>query len=425
MTSTDAATGGTRLFGWRIVLGCFLAQMFAMGLSVGAYPVFMASIEAEFGASRAQTSLGIPLVMLTGALVAPLLGRVVDKGSTRAVMTLGALVLGAGLGALSAAHSLWFLTLAWVALVGLGQAMLGVIPANTVLANWFDRRRASMVALAGTGITVGAAAAPPIAEWLIQGWDWRLALQVFAMACLLVPAPVVFLLIVKSPRLLGLHPDGVPFNPATAAQPADDGLAIPFFRDPRFWLAGGALACMPAVLMGFNTHVVAWSETLGFGREFGVGLLSFGAVVTAASSLVCGRICDRLGPYDTLRLALLVEIGGWTLLLTAAGTAVFTLGVALFAFGAGSFMPCQASLVSRLWPVGVFGRASALVGLIVILAIVVIPTGIGLGFELTGSYRVSMTVITGVLCLPIVLLTLLRRCESAAFCSGERLQLRR
>ena len=38
--------------------------------------------------------------------------------------------------------------------------------------------------------------------------------------------------------------------------------------------------------------------------------------------------------------------------------------------GAGSFLPCQASLLAQLWPVQVFGRATGYIGLIVITGVV-------------------------------------------------------
>ena len=396
------------VFGLRVVAGAWVAQFFAMGLALGGYPVFIASLEAEFGASRAQTSLGIPLLMLAGALCSPTLGKWVDRGSPRLIMSCGALMMGLGLWLLSQVQSLPLLMLAWVFLVGLGQAMLGVIPANTIIANWFFRRRALMVAVAGTGITVGAALFPFVAEFLIRHGGWRWALWALSLVLVLVPVPLLLYCIRKSPQVLGLNMDGDAIPP-DEQEPGGSDVEIDFFRDWRYWAAGTALACMPAVLMTFNTHIVSWAEYLDYGREFGVTVLSGTAVVVALSSLVFGQVCDRFGAINTLSFALLLEIVGWGIMTASDNEAVFLSGVTLLAIGAGSFLPCQASLLSQLWPVHAFGRATGFIGLIVIAVIFVVPTYVGWGFEHFDGYEVPMGSIFIVLFTPLILLTLLKR----------------
>lgn len=409
MQSVSAETpSAPPLFGVRVVLGSWLAQLFALGLTIGAYPVFIASIEANFGANRAQTSLGIPLVMAAGALVSPALGKLVDRGSPQWVMAAGSALMGLGFYLLAQGQTLPFMMLAWIGLVGLGQAMLGAIPANTVLANWFEQRRALMIAIAGTGITAGSATMPFIADYLITSQGWRHALLMMAAACVLVPLPAVLFCIRRSPAHLGLSADGLPARAASKSA-AEENVQVNFLRDPNYWLTGLALACMPAAFMSLNTHVVSWAEYQHFGRGFGVTVLSSMALTTALSSLLFGQLCDRLGAINALRLALLLECIAWAVMLSAPGQNWFFAGALLFALGAGSFIPCQASLLSRLWPVAVFGQASGMVGLVIIAVIFALPTAVGLGYEYYQGYTLTMRWMFLPLILPIVLLTWLQR----------------
>ena len=107
-------------------------QAVSIGLSMTAFPVFLDSIESDFGATRTQMSFGVPLVVASGALVSPWIGRSVDRGSPRRVMICGAFLMMLGLVGLSAATSLIAATAAWVCLVGTGQATLtGPNPALT------------------------------------------------------------------------------------------------------------------------------------------------------------------------------------------------------------------------------------------------------------------------------------------------------
>ncbi|MEP4486730.1 MAG: MFS transporter [Halioglobus sp.] len=396
-----------RLFGSRVVVGAWVAQLFAMGATIGAYPVFIDAIETEFGTSRAQSAMGIPLLMLAAALLAPLIGKWVDRGSPRHIMALGGLMMGSGYWLLGYADSLLVLTLGWVFLVGMGQAMLGVLPANTVLANWFEQRRAMMVAIAGTGITVGFATFPFVAELLVSQGGFRTTLKTFSLLCVLIPTPIVLYCMLKSPAAMGLNVDGKPDSDKQEGD-SEAVAVISFFSDPRFWLAGLSLACMPASLMSFNTHLVGWSEDLQFGRSFGVTLLSTAAVVVAISSLLFGQICDRLGAINTLRIALLVEMLGFSIMLASASQVTFVMGLALFALGAGSFIPCHASLLSSLWPVGAFGRASGYIGLLIIAGIFVLPPAVGWGYERFEGYSVPMSWTLAVLITALILLTFLQ-----------------
>ena len=85
----DPGIATTPRFGFSIVAATFATQGVAIGLSLGAYPVFLASLEAELGINRVQASAGIPVVLAAGALLSPWIGREVDRGSPRKIMFAG------------------------------------------------------------------------------------------------------------------------------------------------------------------------------------------------------------------------------------------------------------------------------------------------------------------------------------------------
>ena len=60
-------------FGTPVVTAAFLTQALAIGLPMSAYPVFMESLETDLGATRTQTSMGISLIIVAGALIGPFL----------------------------------------------------------------------------------------------------------------------------------------------------------------------------------------------------------------------------------------------------------------------------------------------------------------------------------------------------------------
>jgi MFS family permease len=399
-----STTNVSKRFGYSIVAATFFAQALALGLSIGIYPVFMQSIETEFGIGRALTSLGIPLVLVVGALISPALGRWVDVGSPRKIMLIGAIFQAAGLALLSQVSSLWMAMIAWIGLVGIGQAMLGTLPNATIIANWFVVKRGTMIAISATGITFGAAIAPPLSEFLIATVGWRGALLSLGSICLIIASPIIFFGIVKSPEELGMHPDGASNPPNDTEDITGNSVTPSFISDHHFWLISLAFTCMIAATIGLTTHLVAWAQELGISREHAVLMLSANAIAAACGKLVFGNLCDRIGPRNTVFLAVCFELLGWITLLNSSSALFFGAGGTLFFLGAGAMVPCQASYIGSVWKRSNFGQAMGFMGLIIIVGIFLAPTLIGIGFESFGSYRIPMLALTGAIMAPVVFL---------------------
>ncbi len=60
-------------YGWRIVGGVFLAQLFVTGFVTYSFGLFMVPLQDSFGATRAQVNLGMTLSTLMGLVLSPML----------------------------------------------------------------------------------------------------------------------------------------------------------------------------------------------------------------------------------------------------------------------------------------------------------------------------------------------------------------
>jgi len=298
-------------FGYSIVAAALGVQAVALGFSVSSYPIFIESLETELGATRTQTSFGVPLVVASGLLVGPWVGRAVDQGSPRLVMITGALAMALGLLGISAAPSLFWAAAAWVCLVGTGSALLGPIPSMTVIANWFVARRATMVSVAAIGITLGGGLAPPLGEFLIQTTGWRSALVFIGLSTAVLGVPIAWFWIRKSPEEFGLYPDDAEGPPTAEAVDPDSGSAGLILGNWRFWPLAGTFAALLGLGSAFITHVVPLATERGISREVAVALLSAGALSSALGKIVFGILTDRLGPRRTLFVAVGIQLLAW------------------------------------------------------------------------------------------------------------------
>ena len=94
-------------YGWRIVAVAFLGQGLASGYVTYAFGTLVVPIIAEFGATRAQAGVTLQVALIVSALVAPQIGRALDRSSARAVMLMGAVVLASGYAGIASASALW------------------------------------------------------------------------------------------------------------------------------------------------------------------------------------------------------------------------------------------------------------------------------------------------------------------------------
>ena len=70
-----------------LVLGLSLAQLVSWGSALYSFAVFLDPVETALGATRAQTSLAFSLALLAEGLAAYAVGRWIDAGHERMVMT--------------------------------------------------------------------------------------------------------------------------------------------------------------------------------------------------------------------------------------------------------------------------------------------------------------------------------------------------
>src|SRR5437660_7206048 len=86
--------------GWGIVAAAFLTFAVSAGL-MHSYPVFFVAFLADFGWSRAQTSLAYSVSQLLTGASSPAVGVLVDRVGPRRLVLMGGVLLALGL-ALSA-----------------------------------------------------------------------------------------------------------------------------------------------------------------------------------------------------------------------------------------------------------------------------------------------------------------------------------
>jgi len=292
------------LFGpWRGVSVLGVTQIIAWGAMFYPPVLTVPLIAADRGWSIAFGMSGFSLGLLSGGLVAPTVGRLIDRLGGHVVMTAGSLAGALGLvGLVHAEH--WLAYLAVWMLLGAAMAANLYDSAFATLGRIFGaaaRRPITVLTLAGG---FASTVSWPVTHLLIGAVGWRGAYLVYAVVLAGVAAP--------------LHAFALPRSHA-GAEPARDGQAPPPARllpakGLAFVLTAAAFASYAFVPSALSAHLLAIFDRLGLERGT---VVAIGALF--GPSQVAARLCElifarNVHPLAVARFAVAMLIAGFVLL---------------------------------------------------------------------------------------------------------------
>lgn len=261
-----------RLIGW-----LSLAQLITWGSVFYTFALLMEPVERELGLNRAQSSLAFSLALLAEGLLAYPVGRWIDRGHERAVMTGGSVLVGVCLALHGSVSSVAGFYAVWVGL-GAGLSATLYAPAFAVVTRRFpnDFRRAiiTMTFLGGLASTVFI----PLSAWLIQALGWRQALWCLAALHLLVCAPLHALTLRDAPRARYTGASDADLPNASMAQ---------HLRSAPFLLIGLFVVLMMAVTAALPAHMVSLLRENGLGEIWVIAIpASIGVIQVLGRALL-------------------------------------------------------------------------------------------------------------------------------------------
>jgi MFS family permease len=387
------------LFGpWRGVSVLGVTQIIAWGAMFYPPVLTVPLIAADRGWSIAFGMGGFSLRLLSGGLVAPTVGRLIDRLGGHVVMTAGSLAGALGLvGLVHAEH--WLAYLAVWMLLGAAMAANLYDSAFATLGRIFGaaaRRPITVLTLAGG---FASTVSWPVTHLLIGLVGWRGAYLVYAAVLAGVAAP--------------LHAFALPRTHA-AAEPARDGQAPPPARllpakGLAFVLTAAAFASYAFVPSALSAHLLAIFDRLGLERGT---VVAIGALF--GPSQVAARLCElifarNVHPLAVARFAVAMLIAGFVLLavlgLSAPVAAAF---MVMFGITNGLITIARGAVPLTLFGAVGYGR---LIGRIAGPSLVMqaaAPLVLALAIE-RGSDAFALAVVTAFALIALACLAMIRR----------------
>ncbi len=361
----------------RFSLWLSLPQLIGWGSVFYTFSLLMGPLEAELGMTRAQSSLAFSLSLLAEGAAAWQVGRWIDAGYERRVMTAGSLWVAAGLLAHTQVQSVAAYYAVWVWL-GAGMAATLYTPAFAIVTRRFgtDFRRAiiTLTFLGGLASTVFI----PLVSWWMARWGWQASLAALALVQLGVCAPLHAWLLQNAPRPLP-HADGKHPRPLAVGQ---------HLRRAPFWLLALFMVLMMLVTSSVPVHMIELLTESGLSPAWVVGIPAAIGVLQVLGRLALFVFEHRWNVHVANRwIPALMPASLLALLLGGLHPGAALLFVLLYGPANGMITIVKGTAVAQYVSTAHVGQLNGLMALPTALARAAAPWLLGLLWSPTEGYR--------------------------------------
>jgi len=403
--------------GWKLVGALCTILVFTAGGGLYVFPVFISSLQAEFGWSMTEISGTAAVFAVTMGLSNPLVGRLFTRFGARRMMLIAATLsvltslAYAGLRSLPMLYAIALFS-------GFAVAGTTVLPAQSLVTNWFLAFRGRAMGLTMLGIGIGGFLLPPFNELLIRLVGWRMAWVVAAGILVTVVMPLIALFVRTRPSDLGLLVDGVhhPQAPGAPDPATVAGLSVRQAVATRtFWLLVGVFLLQLIGVAALNFHFIPFAtQEMQFPPRDAAFYYGSTVGFSIVGRLAFGWLADRWPPARLLAFSFLLLAAGpgvIELLFLALGlrdSQLLWLYAIPFGLGVGGNAVTMPVVVGRCFGELYFSEIMGVLMSGFALGIIVGIPGAGLVFDRTGSYEAAI-IACGLGLLVAMLLSLLIR----------------
>ncbi len=375
-----------------------LGQLISWGRVFYAFAVLMGPLEQDLGLSRAQSSLAFSLALLSEGLLAYPVGRWIERGHERAVMTGGSLWVGLCLALHSQVHSQAGFYAVWIGL-GAGLSCTLYSPAFAVLTRRFpqDFRRAiiTLTFLGGLASTVFT----PLTAWLIAQFGWRAALLWLAALHWLLCAPI------HATVLAGAR------AAVRTARPGAAALRLGrYLSSPAFIFLSVFVVLMMGVTAALPAHMVSLLRESGLSETWVVAIPAAMGVIQVLGRLLLYFFEHHFDLHLANRLIpCLIPLGLLALVLGSGHSELVLLFVLLFGLGNGMLTIVKGTAMAQYVSREHMASLNGVLGLPLALARAGAPLMLGLLWTPTAGYSVGLWLLLWASALAVLALGLAQR----------------
>ncbi len=342
-------------YGWFVLAASAVCELLVMGATAYASGLFVLPLQAEFHISRADANSSILILFLGGALVAPLVGKALDRYPIRLVVPAGVLLFSGAMAFIAVTGSLWLMALALLLPASIGFMAAGPLTTSTLTTRWFHRRRGLALGIAAIATSGGGLVVVPLLSRAIAAYGWRSGLLYEAIAIAAIVIALALAVLRDNPAATGLesHPENRGKADPTATRPRWHEILV----RRAFWVPTLALANISGICQAMVVTVVPYGVQLGLPVTRAALFISAFALCAAVTKIVAGLLADRVNQHLLVLAATLFMMAGQLLLCVAPSQGTLLAASCLSGISLGCALPTAAGLIAASFGADAFGAA--------------------------------------------------------------------
>lgn len=401
--SAASQSARQKFYGWNNAALFFFVQFAASGFVYFAYAAIFPAMVQAMDWNRGEASIAHSLSFLTLGLSYPLTAWLIGKRGVRFTLTTGlTLMLGSLLLTVFFVTQVWHWTLSWGILMGMGLALAGPLCGQTVIINWFNVKRATVLGIIMTGSAVGGFVAQPVLIRVMENFGtWQSGWLVSATA--VVSAILLAQFIVNRPKDIGQHSDNI--DPDAAASDIRNAASKPrTYRSAHSWTLRQVFHTRAvyfifiinitylAVGTFLLTHGSLYLSDIGISKIQTASIVSIFIMGSGAGRIPAGWLGDRFELRWLMAIMMAAMLAGFVMLW---GLDSFVgLSLAGFILGScyGGFFALSPALTSNFFGQESFARINSAFAPLLLPFVAMAPAGAGYIFDIYGSYDLAFLV---------------------------------
>lgn len=381
-------------YGYWIVAVALLCMFISAGAVVYSFPLFYKPLAAEFEWSRSTISIAFTIHFVIQALTLPFVGKIIDHYGARKVIALGAVISGFGFLWLAFMQDLWSFYGGY-AVIGLGMAAMGMVPATRTVSNWFTKRRGLALGIMSAGLGIGAAVVAPVfGAYLIPNFGWRASYLALAILTWVLIIPTALLVIKERPADMGLYADGaeapeVVVEASLSSQVSKGWTLSSGLKTLTFWLIVLAFTFASSSHIAAIQHQVNHLTDIGFPMTTAAIALGVVGLGSGIGKIFFGWLCDRMPVKHAAAISFALQLAAIIVLINVKSIsplAMIWLYASLLGLGVGGWLPTMSMLISRNFGLSAYGAIFGAVNLVPMLGCALSPLVAAQMFDTMQTY---------------------------------------
>ena len=342
---------------WVIALLAFL-EMIVFGGLLNSASVYIIPISEALEVTRGAYALATMPYSITCTVSTMVSGYLFQKFGYKKSAIASLILITVSLVITATCRTLWGFCFSKI-LMGMGYGVCFTAGAVRIVKDWFFKHQGLVVGLVSMSSGLGGSLLTIILTELIADYGWRMANMITAAVMAVIT--LSYLLLRDRPDEMGLRPFGfgqLPKNKKKARQEDHSWAGFSFqelLRHPLFYVMCAATLTTCVMLYLTSGVVIPHFQDQGFSPADAAMYQSVYMLAVAVGKLLCGALCDKIGPKPiTIACMVCAAAGQWILGVTA-DPALSYVGILLFAIGL-----CMSSIMIPLLAAPLFGYQACL-----------------------------------------------------------------